>query len=238
MNISIGKAVMLAIVCSVLSALVTAVVLKKPAPVAPVETAAVKPAAETEAEAPAEPAPDIDVEQAMQDRSIGAEDAPVTIIEYASMTCGHCAMFHKNVLPEVKKQLIDTGKARLVFRDMPWDKYAIKAAKMARCAPHDKYFELVGTIFDTQEIWTKRDDPQQGLREMGIAAGMDGKLVDACLESDALTKAVLERQKQARELDGITSTPSFVVLKDGQKLDSYPEFEKIGEEFSKHDHHH
>lgn len=247
MNISIGKAVTLAIASAVLAALVTVVVLKSPPPQPQqAEETAAKPQAEppvtaaqneTADDETAE-APAIDVDLAMQDRAIGAEDAPVTIIEYASMTCGHCAMFHKQVYPEVKKHLIDAGKAQLVFRDMPWDKHAVTAAKLARCAPHEQYFDIVGTIFTTHEHWVQSEDPVKALRDIGIAAGMAGEYVDACLQSEPLSKAVLEKMQEARRDYDIKSTPSFIFMRDGQPIAAYPEFQKIADEFGKHEHSH
>jgi len=242
MSISIGKAVMLAAVSAVVSSLVTVAVMKSGAPPAPAkEPAAVvaeqKPAAVPAPAAPVpEPPPGIDIEEAMKDRAFGSDDAPVTIIEYASMTCDHCAAFHAKVLPDVKKELVDTGKARLIYRDMPWDKFALKAAKLARCAPPEKYFELVETIFSSHDDWVHRGDPAVGLKNIGVGAGMDENYAQSCLDDEKLEAAILEKQQQARKEFNISSTPFFVFMKDGERLENFPEFEEIAKKLGEHKH--
>lgn len=172
-------------------------------------------------------APEIDVEKAMAERWIGNEDAPVKIVEYASMTCDHCADFHNHALPEVKKALIETGKARLVLRDMPWDKFALKASMMARCAPPEKYFGLVETIFTTQDRWSTSDDPLSGLIELGTVAGMDKSYIEACMDSTELETAILSRMKEARRSYDVKGTPAFFFYKGAERLEHYPEFEGL-----------
>jgi len=180
--------------------------------------------------------PVINVEAAMAERAIGREDAPVTIIEYASMTCDHCAGFHIQVLPEVKKDLIETGRARLVYRDMPWDKFALKAAKMARCAPADKYFGLVEEIFKTHDVWAHGPDPLAALKEMGKAAGMDDAYLQACLDNVDLETAIVTRQQEAIKAYDIKGTPTFVFMKDGARQEHFPEFEEIAKRQPAHKH--
>ena len=85
------------------------------------------------------------------DRILGKPEAPITIVEYASLTCPHCAHFANDVLPEIKKAWIDTGKARLVLRDFPLDEPALRAAMIARCAPPDRYYAFADTFFAAQE---------------------------------------------------------------------------------------
>jgi len=153
---------------------------------------------------------EIDVPDAMLDRVLGNLDAPITIIEYASMTCPHCAHFHNALLPEVKRELLATGKAKLVFRDYPLDKYALMAAMMARCAPEGKYFDLVEVIFRNQERWMKSDNPLQALAKLGNLAGMDDEYIAACMQNAELQSAVLANQQEANRLYQVRSTPSFV----------------------------
>lgn len=152
----------------------------------------------------------IDVAAAMKDRSIGKDDAPVTIIEYASLTCPHCAHFDKEILPEVKKRLIDTGKARLIYRDFPLDGVGLKAAMMARCLPADKYFSMIDVIFAQQDIWAKAKDPLEGLQKLGSLAGMDVADFKNCTENHDLETAVLASRKQAEDKYKVESTPTFV----------------------------
>src|SRR4051794_18873459 len=93
-----------------------------------------------------------------EDTVLGRADAPVTIIEYASLTCPHCARFHAATLPRLRQEWIDAGKARLVFRDFPLDKLALVAAMMARCADKAVYFDLLGELFARQDEWSRADD--------------------------------------------------------------------------------
>lgn len=237
MNISIGKAIGFAAAAAVLSSLITVAVLKQElvAIKEPVAVGSKTPSAE-KVEETRTPAPEINIEAAMADRVIGSDDAPVTIIEYASMTCDHCAAFHNQALPEVKKELIETGKARLIYRDMPWDKFALKGSKMARCAPAEKYFEVLETIFKTQEHWAHSPDPLKGLVDIGLAAGMEEKYLQACLDSDPLETAILQKQQEGRQVYEVKGTPAFIFMKGGEKQGSYPEFEEIFKRLGEHKH--
>lgn len=152
----------------------------------------------------------INVMDAMTDRPIGKADAPVTIIEYASMTCPHCAHFSTDILPEIKKQLIDTGKARMIFRDFPLDSFALKASMLARCADGDKYQDLIEVIFKNQQRWVQSEDPVQSLKKYGALAGMDEDYMNACINSEELQAAVLHAVQQSQEKYQIKSTPTFV----------------------------
>jgi len=153
---------------------------------------------------------EIDVADAMLDRVLGNLDAPITIIEYASMTCPHCAHFHNTMLSDVKRELLATGKAKLVFRDYPLDKYALMAAMMARCAPEGKYFDLVEVIFRNQDRWMKSENPLEALAKLGNLAGMDDEYIAACMQNAELQSAVLAGQQEATRLYRVRSTPSFV----------------------------
>jgi protein-disulfide isomerase len=153
---------------------------------------------------------DIDVRAALMDRVLGNEDAPVTIIEYASMTCPHCAHFHNELLAQVKRDVLDTGKAKLVMRDFPIDTVALRAAMMARCAPADKYFDLVEVIFKNQERWARSDDPLKALTQLGTLAGMSDDYIKACINNPELEAALLKRVKDAQTNFSVNATPTFV----------------------------
>ncbi|TAL36408.1 MAG: DsbA family protein, partial [Alphaproteobacteria bacterium] len=152
---------------------------------------------------------DVDIEKAMADRSLGKDDAPVTMIEYASMTCPHCAHFSNDLLPEVKRKLIDTGKVKLVFRDYPLDTFAMKAALMARCADPEKYFDLVEVIFKNQERWAKSQDPVKGLIQLGALAGMSEDFIKACMANEEMQSGILARVQDAQKNYKLNSTPTF-----------------------------
>src|SRR5271169_2542480 len=161
------------------------------------------------------------------DRILGNPDAPITIVEYASLTCPHCAHFANEVLPELKKKWIDTGKAKLVLRDYPLDEPALRAAMIARCAPPDRYYAFVDTFFAAQEKWV-RADYREALARLAKLGGMGTEEFDACLKNTELENKIVEgRLKATQELD-VNSTPTFFV--NGSKLAGAPtteEFEKV-----------
>jgi len=145
------------------------------------------------------------------ERVLGDPDAPITIYEYSSLTCPHCATFHEETLPKLQEAYIDTGKAKLVFRDFPLDPVAMAGALMARCAPEPMYFKLINVLFDTQKKWSRADQPLEALKQYGRLAGMDGATIDACFENEDLFKAIQAVQQQAQDVHKINSTPSFVI---------------------------
>ncbi len=168
--------------------------------------------------------PKVDVTAAMADRVLGNPDAPVTIYEYASMTCSHCAAFHKFGLPTIKKELIDTGKAKMIFRDFPLDNFAMKAAAMARCAPADKFYPLIAMIFGEQERWVKTSAPDEAVQKLGALAGMDPEYIKACMKDPELQKAMMASMQDGQKTYAIDSTPSFIFKKGEERMMEWDEF--------------
>lgn len=171
----------------------------------------------------------IDVPKLMEDRVIGSVDAPVTIVEYASMTCPHCAHFAMDILPDVKTKLIENGKAKLIFREFPLDKYALKAAMMARCAPPEKFFDLIEVIFRNQDRWVKAENPEEAVSQLGALAGMDKALINACMNNAELESTILARMQDAQTRYNIQQTPAFVfnngrdMFSGGQNVEKFEE---------------
>ncbi len=161
------------------------------------------------------------------DRILGNPDAPITIVEYASLTCPHCAHFANEVLPELKKKWIDTGKAKLVLRDFPLDEPALRAAMIARCAPRERFYAYVDTLFAAQEKWVMAKDYREALARLVKIGGMSKDEFDNCLNNTALeNKIVEERLVASKELD-VNSTPTFFI--NGTKFTGAPtvdEFDK------------
>src|ERR1700746_1448533 len=117
------------------------------------------------------------------DRILGNPEAPITIVEYASLTCPHCAHFANEVLPELKKKWIDSGKAKLVLRDFPLDEPALRAAMIARCAPPDRFYAYVDTLFAAQDKWVMARDYREALARLVKLGGMSQDEFDNCLKN-------------------------------------------------------
>jgi len=144
------------------------------------------------------------------DIAIGAEDAPVTMIEYASMTCPHCAHFDAEILPELKKKYIDTGKVRLIFREFPLDRLAVAAAMLARCVDKEKFFPFVDVLFKNQLTWAT-EHPLEPLKELSKQAGLSEDSFDKCLANQEVLDGIVWVQDRAQKEFEVHSTPTFFI---------------------------
>ena len=161
------------------------------------------------------------------DRILGSPTAPITIVEYASLTCPHCAHFTDEVLPEIKKKWIDTGKVKLVLRDFPLDDEAVHASMIARCAPHDRFYAFIDTFFADQANWAAAPDYRAALSRLAELGGMSKDEVDRCLKDAALENQVISSRLVAANQLGVNATPTFFV--NGTKFTGAP----TAEEFNK-----
>lgn len=162
------------------------------------------------------------------DLVLGSADAKVTVVEYASMTCGHCAHFHNDVFPELRKKYIDTGKVRFIMREFPLDNLAAAAAMLARCAGDGKTFSMIESLFHTQNEWAfKQGNPVPRLFEIAKQAGFTQETFDKCLTDQKLLDAINATRQRANEKFGVNSTPSFFV--NGKRLPAptMAEFDKM-----------
>jgi protein-disulfide isomerase len=178
---------------------------------------------------PAGPA-EVSVEELMKpgplpDLVLGKADAPITIVEYASMTCGHCASFHNKVLPAIKEKYIDTGKARLIMREFPLDPLAAAASMLARCIGGEKTFPLISALFAKQDEWAFVRDPRPELFKFAKQVGFTQESFDQCLADKKLLADIEAITTRGRTL-GVNSTPTFFI--NGHKLagGSLEDFEK------------
>jgi len=161
------------------------------------------------------------------DRVLGKADAPITIFEFFSYTCPHCADFAHETFPKVKAEWIDKGKVKWVFRDYPLDRNALKAAMVARCAAPDRYAAFFETLFQQQTAWAMTNDPQQALRRIAILGGIGGEQFDKCFNDEELSKSIVAAEFEAQKNYGVESTPTFFI--NGKKLVGaipYDEFAK------------
>lgn len=146
---------------------------------------------------------------------LGQADAPVTIIEYMSLGCPHCKKFHEVILPQVKADYLDTGKARIVFRDFPLDGVALAGAQLTRCVSPMAYFAMVDTLFAQQETWHVQNGAPM-IANIAKGAGMDQATFDACLANQALREKIANGAKQAQEVYKVEATPTFFI--NGRKM--------------------
>jgi protein-disulfide isomerase len=160
---------------------------------------------------------------------MGRADAPVTMIEYASLTCGHCATFHTTVLPGLKEKYIATGKVRLIYRDFPLDDLAMTASLLARCtATPDKALQMIGTLFATQETWAVPKVAEAELKKISAQFGLEGSAFDACFKNDALFEKLVQAQEYAEKTLKVEGTPAFFI--NGTKFQGRPvleDFDKV-----------
>jgi protein-disulfide isomerase len=181
------------------------------------------------AEAIAQGASDVAKPQSLPDMALGPANASVTITEYASMTCPHCAAFNETVFPKIKSEYIDTGKVRYVFREFPLDIKAAAGSMLARCIAKDdsgKYFAVVDMLFRQQNDWVTKNTTET-LARIGKQAGLSQQAVEDCLKDQALLDKIAADQKFANEVLKVNSTPTFFI--NGEMIrgeTSFAEFDK------------
>ncbi len=149
----------------------------------------------------------------MSDRSLGRDDAPVTVIEFASLACSHCAQFHNNVFKDLKKKYIDTGKVRFIYRDFPTSppQVSIGAAMIARCAPATRYFGMLEIFYHDQSGWFSSRNLLQALTASARKGGVSSETVQECLRQEPLLKSITEKAEEWSQKFGVRGTPSFVI---------------------------
>nr|WP_298682004.1 DsbA family protein [uncultured Dongia sp.] len=167
------------------------------------------------------------------DMVMGDANAPITFIEYSSLSCPHCARHHRDVLPEIKKQFIDTGKVKLVVRDFPLNGPAVQASLLAHCVSPMAYWGMTEQLFATQAAWvTEQSGP--ALASIAAAAGMNGEAFQACLNDKAAKDKIIASAENADKVFKVKSTPTFVVngiVIEGER--TFEDFKKIFEAVAK-----
>jgi protein-disulfide isomerase len=177
----------------------------------------------------AQSAADVAKPQSLPDMALGPATAPVTVTEYASMTCGHCAHFNETVFPKIKSEYIDSGKIRYVFREFPLDIKAAAGSMLARCIAKDdagKYFAVIDMLFKQQNDWVAKNTTET-LTRIGKQAGLSGQAIEDCLKDQALLDKIAADQKFASEVLKVNSTPTFFINGEMVKgATSFEEFDK------------
>jgi protein-disulfide isomerase len=162
----------------------------------------------------------------LPEMSIGKADAPVTIIEYSSLSCPHCAAFHRDILPTLKSEYIDPGKARYVVREFPLNESALAGSVIARCLDPSRYFAFVDLLFSKQSDWAFKQDALTPLKDLAKQTGMTSEDFDKCIDDEALQKKILDVRDDGQK-KGVNATPSFFIngtlLKGAPTLEAFVE---------------
>lgn len=169
----------------------------------------------------------------VQEMTLGADDAPVEIIEYASYTCPHCARFHEGTFKQLKTDYIDTGKVKFTYREVYFDRFGLWGSMVARCGGEQKFFGITNELYAQQSEWARLQDPvaiADALRKIGRTAGMNNDQLDACLNNAEQAETLVAWFEANAARDGISSTPSFVI--DGRTYSNmnFAEFQSIIDE--------
>ena len=163
--------------------------------------------------------------EALTEKVLGNENAPITLIEYASLTCHHCATFHNEVLPKIKSDYIDTGKLKFIYRDFPLDHYALMASMIARCAGNKKFFTFLKVLFKEQPKWTAAKDPFIALGHIARIGGIGKEEFKSCVGNKAIEDGILKSRIEADREFKIESTPTLII--NGEKYDGSRTFKKL-----------
>lgn len=168
-------------------------------------------------------------EPVMGDIPMGAENAPVTVIEYASFTCPHCAAFHQDTWPQVKAEYVETGKVRFILREVYFDRYGLWASMVARCGGEKAFYPLAEAFLIKQNVWTKVPEEQIGqeIARIGRLNGLSSQQLDACLSDQDYAKALIEQYQQNAAQHEVSSTPTFII--NGEKHAGNMPFEQFAQ---------
>lgn len=158
-------------------------------------------------------AADVDTSRIVE-MSLGDPDAPVTVVEYASFTCPHCATFHQSVFKDLKRDYIDTGKVHFIYREVYFDRYGLWASMVARCGGEERFFGIADMVYSTQRDWTASGDPAtivESLRRIGRTAGLSNEQLDTCLSDADSAQTLVAWYQENSAADNVQSTPSFLI---------------------------
>ena len=164
---------------------------------------------------------------ALGDMTMGDPDAPVTIIEYSSLTCPHCASFHTETWPELEEKYVETGQVRLIFREVYFDQLGLWSSMIARCAGEAPFFGYVTEFLERQQEWARADDPVAEIRRIGRLGGLSEERVRQCLTDEDLLRHLVERYQENATEDEVTSTPTFII--NGDKFSGAMGVERFSE---------
>lgn len=163
----------------------------------------------------------------LPDRVLGKADAPITIIEYASLTCGHCAMFQDEVLPLLKEKYVETGKVKIIYRDFPIDGISMKVAAVARCMPEASYHPFVTLLFKNQGSWVHAEDPVKAVAQYARLGGLSPIDAEACGKNEKLMDAIADGRVKAEFDYKVAATPTFILNGGKDKIEGALPFDQF-----------
>ena len=161
--------------------------------------------------------------QDSNDIVLGDPNAPVTVIEYSSLTCPYCADFHKETLPQIKKEFIDTGRVKWIYRDFQLDARAQMAAMVAHCAAEERFYPFLDVLFQQQQVWARAAEPRNVLVQIAKFGGISEPQLNTCWQDTALYDRIMQSYNRGITEYQIQSTPSFIV--NGEKITGAKSFE-------------
>ena len=167
----------------------------------------------------------VDTIEALESKSIGEQAAPIEMIEFASLTCGHCAKFHNEVFPKIKKNYIDSGKILFTYHDFPLDKFALKASVIARCSGNKKYFSFLEVLYKKQKDWTSSQDPFKSLLKIAKLGGLKNDEIKVCVGNKSIEDGILKKRLSSTKKYNIEATPTIYL--NGQKYNGDLTYEAL-----------
>ena len=151
----------------------------------------------------------VDTIEALQDKKIGEKSAKIKMVEFASLTCGHCAKFHNEVFPRLQSEFIDTGKILFIYKDFPLDKFALKASVIARCSGNDKFFRFLKVLYSKQKDWTRTQDPFKSLLKIAKLGGLKNDEIKVCVGNKSIEDGILKQRLTSSKKYDIKATPTI-----------------------------
>ena len=167
----------------------------------------------------------VDTIEALEEKKIGDDSASIKMIEFASLTCGHCAKFHNEVFPLIKKDYIDTGKISFIYRDFPLDKFALKASVIARCSGSDRFFSFLRVLYNKQKDWTRTQDPFKSLLKIAKLGGLKNDEIKVCVGNKSIEDGILRERLSSSKKYDIKATPTIYI--NNEKYDGDLTFEAL-----------
>lgn len=169
----------------------------------------------------------------LKDHVLGNPSAPITVVEFASFTCSHCADFYAKILPEIEKKYIDTGKVKFIFRDFPFDAISLKASTLVHCMPEAQFYPFTKILFTNFASWIKTPKPEETLLQYAQMAGLAPEKAKACMDDTKLMDAIIARRQEASDKYSITATPTFLINDGVEKIVGVRTIEDLSTIFDK-----